>query len=321
VEARKRAFPESEKAADVIAFFRALLKEGGVRVKLGSPVERIVRAGGRIESVEAGGASYSAESYVLATGGLSRPETGSTGDGFRWLRDLGHAVSKPTPTIVPLKAEEAWVKDLAGISIPYAKVSFFFDAGAAEGNEPKRKFSVEGPVLFTHFGLSGPTILNAAGKVQDLLYGGRVIAKVDLAPGKDLATLDRALTALFDANKNKALKNVFKEFAPAGMSDTLLSLAWAAPDAKVHSVTREERRRLLDVTKALPLTITGLMGFEKAVVADGGVALEELDMRTMRSARVENLFIVGDLLDITRPSGGYSLQLCWTTGYVAGSNA
>jgi predicted Rossmann fold flavoprotein len=314
VQAKQRAFPESEHARDVVDFFRTQLAEAKVIVKLRAPVEEIRAKSGTIESVVAGGIEYRAPAYVLATGGVSHPETGSTGDGFDWLRDLGHTVIAPTPTIVPLKAKEGWVKDLAGKSVPEAKATFFVNG--------TRKFSATGPILFTHQGLSGPTILNAAGKVSDLLHEGVVTVEIDMFPKTDLGILDRELRDYFDTSKNKSLKNAFRGFAPNGLSDVLLArLPEIDPETKTHSVTKEQRRLLAELLKGLMLTITGLLGFEKAVVADGGIPLTEIDMRTMRSLKIENLHVVGDLLHISRPSGGYSLQLCWTTGFIAGTNA
>lgn len=312
VEARKRAFPQSERARDVVDFFRTFLKEGGVEVKLRAPVTKIKRKGGRIDAIEADGVVYQADAYIFATGGLSRPETGSTGDGFTWLADLGHTVEKPTPTIVPLKAKESWLKDAAGVSIPDAKLTYYVDG--------VRSFSRTGPLLFTHTGISGPVVLNSSGKVAGLFEEGDVTARIDLFPKLDLGILDRMLVAYFEGHKNKTLSNALKGYLPAGMSDIVLGLL---PDneagTKVHSLTKEGRRTLVELLKGLPLTITGLMGFDKAVVADGGVVLTEVDMRTMRSTKIENLYILGDLLHISRPSGGYSLQLCWTTGFVAGN--
>lgn len=312
VQAKKRAFPKSEKAKDVVEFFRKQLAAGKVVVKLRAPVQEIKTKSGKIESVIAGGIEYRADSYILATGGVSHPETGSTGDGFDWLRTLGHTVIAPTPTIVPLKAKESWVKDLAGKSVE-AKVTFLTNG--------VRKFSIAGPILFTHNGLSGPTILNAASKVGDLLYEGEVAAQIDMFPKTDLGILDRQLRDHFDTSKNKDIKNALKGFAPSGVSDVIGYLSGIDPDTKTHSVTKEQRRALVELLKALPLTITGLLGFEKAVVADGGVPLTEIDMKTMRSQKIENLHVIGDLLHISRPSGGYSLQLCWTTGFVAGTNS
>ena len=318
VEANNRAFPKSEKAADVVRVLEEYLKKGGVEVRKGAGVKSLELADGKIEKVIVNdgrvASELSADSYILATGGLSHSETGSTGDGFEWLRTLGHSVAQPTPTIVPLKTREKWTHELSGVTVPSAKISFFVNG--------KRKFSKIGNILFTHFGISGPTILNSAGQVADLLEESSVTALIDLQPAMDLGILDRHITKVFDENKNKQLKNVFKEIVPAGTTDVLLSLlASIDPEGKVHSVTKEDRRAIARLLKELPLTIVGLMGFERAVVADGGLALTEVDVRTMRSKKFENLFVTGDLLHITRPSGGYSLQLCWTTGFVAGNNA
>lgn len=314
VEARKRAFPQSEKAPDVVRTLVSYVREGKVDVRLGTPVRQVVVANGKVEKIIASGGEFFADSYIFATGGVSHPETGSTGDGFGWLRALGHTVEEPTPTIVPLKAKDAWIRSLAGKSLPNAKITFYL------GTE--KKFSSTGTILLTHFGLSGPTILNNAGKVADLLHEGRVTATIDLFPALNIGELDTKFREHLDAHKNKLLKNVAHEFLPPGTVDALLALAPDVdPEKKAHSVTKEERRALVDMAKGLPVSISGLMGFDRAVVADGGVRLNEIDMRTMRSLRSPNLLVIGDLLHIQRPSGGYSLQLCWTTGYVAGSNA
>lgn len=312
VEARKRAFPQSERAQDVVMTLQKYLAEGKVEVLPGAKVSGIKVSNGIIEKVLVGRTEYRAESYILATGGVSHPETGSTGDGFSWLRELGHTVKAPTPTIVPLKVSDGWVHALAGKKLPGARITFY------QGD--KKAFKSEGDILLTHFGLSGPTILNSAGKVADLLHEGPVTATIDLFPAHNIGELDTHIREHLDAHKNKLLRNVALEFLPPGTATVLLARAEGVdPEKKAHSITKEERRILVDTFKALPVSIEGLMGYDRAVVADGGVPLNEIDMRTMRSLRVSNLFVVGDLLHVTRPSGGYSLQLCWTTGYVAGS--
>ena len=315
VQARKRAFPHTEKASDVCTALREYMKKGGVTLKLGTAVKKILADDGRIAGVLAGGLTYTAENYVLATGGMSHPETGSTGDGFGWLSSVGHRVKDPTPTIVPLAVAESWVHALSGASLSFMKITFFL--------EGKKQFSKTGKVLFTHFGLSGPLILNSAAQVGDLLYTGAVTATIDAYPHTDIGALDTQITKIFDANKNKMLKNMFKEVVPDGIAVGVQMLLSNKIDfeTKVHSITKAERRMIVDTLKALPLTITGLMGFDRAVVADGGVTLEEIDTKTMRSKKYSNLFVTGDLLNIRRPSGGFSLQICWTTGYIAGSNA
>lgn len=314
VEGRKRAFPVSQSAEDVTAALYKYVKAQGADIRTGLPVARVSVSGGSIKSVLMGGKEYSADSYVFATGGVSHPETGSTGDGFRWLADAGHTVTDPTPTIVPIKVKDAWVKSLAGITIPDMKMTVYVNGA--------KRFAIKGNVLMTHFGLSGPLILNNAGKISDLMQEGEVTASIDAYPAVDLGILDKQIAGVFDENKNKELRNVFRQIAPAGTADALLSLLPNIDrDKRVHSVTKEERRRIAELLKALPVTISGLMGLSRAVVADGGVSLTEVDMKTMRSKACPNLFIIGDLLNIKRPTGGYSLQLCWTTGYVAGMNA
>jgi predicted Rossmann fold flavoprotein len=313
VQARKRAFPHTEKALDVFRALERYITEGKVTVKTNSPVMRIVHDEGRITSIHSKTGEYTAKSYIFATGGVSHPETGSTGDGFGWLKDLGHTVATPTPNIVPLATLESWSHKLAGVSLSFMKIAFFVDG--------KRQFSKLGKVLFTHFGLSGPLILNSASKVGDLLHTGIVTATIDCFPDTEIGDVDRKLINLFEKNKNKMAKTALKELLPLGTADAILSIAPFDPETKVHSVSKEHRRAFAHLIKALPVTVTGLMGYDRAVVADGGVTLTEIDTKTMRSKKIENLFILGDLLHINRPSGGYSLQLCWTSGWVAGSNA
>lgn len=314
VQARKRAFPQTERSIDVFNVMEKFIREHKVVVKTDSQVNQIKAQNGAVQAVMVGSTEYTAKSFIIATGGLSHPETGSTGDGFKWLEKIGHTTQAPTPTIVPLRVQEKWVKDLSGTSLSFMKITFFVDG--------VKKFSKTGKVLFTHFGLSGPLILNSASKVSELLKEGVVTATIDAYPDTDLGPLEEKIIKIFDANKNKMLKNILIECVPDGMSEAILSLLKDIQgDTKVHSVTKDERKVLVRLLKALPLTITGLMGYDRAVVADGGVTLKEIDTKTMRSTLYKNLFITGDLLHINRPSGGFSLQLCWTTGYVAGLNA
>ncbi|MBP6931133.1 MAG: NAD(P)/FAD-dependent oxidoreductase [Candidatus Pacebacteria bacterium] len=314
VQARKRAFPHTEKAVDVLNVMEKEVKKLNIHLVMGNAVRNIIHTESRIKKVETAKGSYSAESFIISTGGLSHPETGSTGDGFNFLRDLGHKVKNPTPTIVPLAVVDNWVKELAGVSVDLMKITFYLD--------DKKSFSKKGKILFTHFGLSGPLILNSSAQVQELLYDGIVTAKIDLYPDHDIAMLDKKILKIFDENKNKNFGTIFKLIAPEGMHKSLHSLfTYIDFDTKVHSVSKEDRRKIIDTLKALPIEIEGLMGYERAVVADGGVTLTEIDMKTMNSKIIKNLFVTGDLLDINRRSGGFSLQLCWTTGYVAGKNA
>ncbi|MCH7529826.1 aminoacetone oxidase family FAD-binding enzyme [Patescibacteria group bacterium] len=314
VQARKRAFPETEKAEDVLKILERYVRDGNVVVKTGTPVMKILKTKNEIIGVVSDKDTFRATNYLFATGGVSHPETGSTGDGLKWLKKLGHTALQSTPTIVPLSVKESWSKKISGVSLSFMKITFFV--------EGKKAFSETGKVLFTHFGLSGPLILNNAHKVADLLHDGIVTATIDAYPDTDLGSLEKSIIAVFDKNKNKSFNNIVKEFIPHGTLKGILPLFEENFDTtkKVHSVTKEERKHIVHTLKALPLTINGLMGFDRAVVADGGIVLEEIDMRTMRSKKISNLFLTGDLLSINRPSGGFSLQLCWSTGYVVGNN-
>lgn len=336
VEGNNRAFPKSQKALDVVNAMISELKRLSVEIKTNSPVEKVlfeeIKIGesdnkigvfkNKISGVVVAGKTYSAHNYIFSTGGVSHPETGSTGDGFGWLRQVGHTVKNPTPTIVPISTSDKWSHILSGISLENMKITFYLEK---IGELPVKQFSKKGKVLFTHFGLSGPLILNSANLIWDLLQEGSVIAKIDCYPDFDIGALDEKITHIFDQNKNKMLKNVLKEIVPTGIAPGIAFLLQEDKnnivdlETKVHSVKKDDRRKIVNLLKGLPINVTGLMDFGRAVVADGGVNLDEIDMKNMRSKICENLFVTGDLLDIRRPSGGYSLQLCWTTGFVAGS--
>jgi predicted Rossmann fold flavoprotein len=314
VEAGQRVFSQTEKASDVVQTLLAYMQQGKVKIQTKAEVRNIIGEQGQIKGVVVGKETLIAKSYILATGGKSHPETGSTGDGFQWLINLGHTIQTPTPTIVPLAVSDAWVKSLSGISLDNVKITFFVNK--------KKQLTLKGRILCTHFGLSGPLILNAAGKVGDMLRIGAVTAAIDVFPQFDLGSLDHHIIETLNQNKNKTFVNVFRRLVPVGTYAALLALLPVAMlKKKVHSMSKEERKTLGHLLKTLPVTIIGLMGFEWAVVTDGGLPVSEVEGKTLRSRKYANLFVTGDLLHISRPSGGYSLQLCWTTGYVAGSNA
>lgn len=311
IQENKRVFPKTEKAIDVFKVLKKYLNQGNVEIRTNIRVMRLIAKQRRIEKVITANSEFFGKNLILASGGLSHPETGATGDGFRFLKELGHTVSNPTPNIVPLAVSEAWIKSLAGVTLKDVKITFFVNN--------QKSFSLKGDILATHFGISGPMILNSATKVADLLEEGRVTAQIDIFPQLDSGALDKHITNIFDGNKNKILKNVLRGIVPAATSSVILSICQGInPETKIHSVKSEQRKKLGQILKVLPLTISGLMGFNRAVTADGGVTLKEIDTKTMRSLLFENLYVTGDLLDINRPSGGYSLQLCWTSGYVAG---
>jgi len=314
IEAGNRVFPKSQNALDVVSFLADYMRRGNVEVRTQHTVSGVKMKDGNIESISCGQEVLIADEYIFATGGVSHPETGSTGDGYKWLKQLGHTIVTPTPSLVPLQVKERWAKELSGISLEDMKITFFVDG--------KKEFKLNGRLLFTHFGVSGPLIINCASKVSKLLPTGIVTAQIDMFPRVDFGDLERQIISIFDINKNKTLKNMVGELVPAGMAKGILILLSSQMDVevKVHSVTKDNRKKIVNLFKALPITITGLMGLDRAIVADGGLPLTEVDMKTMRSNKVNNLFVTGDLLHINRPSGGFSLQLCWSTGYVAGSS-
>lgn len=309
VEARNRAFPNTQKAMDVYKVIEKYCKDCEIRTD--QQVVKIHSDKGMITSVDTKTGKYIADNYLIATGGTSHPETGSTGDGFKWLKKLGHTVNNPSPDVVPLKVKDKWVKELSGTSLSFMKITFFVNN--------KKAFSEKGKILFTHFGLSGPLILNSAKKVRDLMYEGTVTAKIDCYPDTDLGMLDKKILKIFEDNKNKEYKNVVKDIVPEGMHNTLIGFHIVKDvHTKVHSISKEERKEIVNILKNMPLEIEGLMGMDRAVISDGGVPLTEVDTKTMKSKVIGNLYLTGDILHVNRPSGGYSLQLCWTTGYVAG---
>ncbi|OGG86051.1 hypothetical protein A2392_01120 [Candidatus Kaiserbacteria bacterium RIFOXYB1_FULL_46_14] len=318
VEARKRAFPMSQKATDVTEAMRKYILTYNVELKRSTKASGFTQTDGKISGIKTNNGTYSADSYVLSTGGLSHQETGSTGEGLEWLKELGYKILKPNPNIVPLTVDEEWVKKLSGTSLSFMKITFGPSLSKKEG-----KFSRTGKILFTHFGLSGPLILNSANLVKKLLdKHGTLEAKIDMYPDTETGTLQQRVLAVFERNKNKLVRNVLSEITPAGMDKALINiLPPEFLEEKVHSVNKAERQTLVDLLKSMPVTITGTMGMDWAVISDGGIDLTQVDTKTMRSKLHPNLFFTGDVLNINRPSGGFSLQLCWTTGTVAGMNA
>ncbi|PCI29418.1 aminoacetone oxidase family FAD-binding enzyme [Candidatus Wolfebacteria bacterium] len=314
IEPGNRAFPKTEKALDVFKVMEKYIDHKNITVLKNCSVEKIsvAKQKGVVNSVETNKGIYVADNYIIATGGTSHPETGSTGDGFGWLEKIGHSVHTTSPNIVPLKVRDKWVKSLSGTSLSDIKITFSVNN--------KRIFSRTGKILFTHFGISGPLILNSAHRVSDMLHEGIVTATIDTYPKIDIGVLEKNILGIFDENKNKSFKNIIKQIAPNGLTQTILDLNIIKdPEVKVHSVSKEQRKELANALKSLSMQIVDLMGMDRAVVSGGGIPLEEIDTKTMRSKIFSNLYLTGDILHINRPSGGYSLQLCWTTGHVAGT--
>ncbi len=314
-EAEGRMFPVTHKARSVYEALVAYCKKHGVVVETSSAVSSIVkdRESGLIVITRADNAKIHAKSCILATGGTSRPETGSTGEGFAWLKALGLMVADNNAALVPLALYDLWAKKIAGIALKDIKLTVYQD-GVKQRTE-------KGKLLFTHVGISGPTVLNMSRDIGELLQYGEVVVMLDLLPALDYAMLKEKLQALLIEQSNKKLKNALGQLIPAALVPAILELSGISGDTPNHSIRHEERIKLIELLKSVPMRVKGLLGKDKAVVSSGGVVPEEINFKTMESRKVPGLYIVGDMINIDRPSGGYSLQLCWTTSFVAGNSA
>lgn len=317
VENELRTFPASNTAQSVLNVLVDYIKKHNVTILSNSEVADLITTetngtkeitGVRLKNNKA----LKARSIVLATGGTSRPETGSTGDGYIWLKRIGHTVIDPKPSLVPVVLRDKWVSKLAGTSLTDVKISLF-------QNNTKQQ-SVKGKILFTHVGVSGPTILNLSKDIGELLKYGAVIISLDILPKFDHGTLNARLQDLFKKNDKKQFKNSLSDIIPSSIAPIIIELSGIDPEVQCNKITREQRIALIDLMKNIPLNVHKLLGADKAVITSGGVILEEVDFKTMSSRKYPNLYLIGDILNIDRPSGGYSLQLCWTTGHVAGNS-
>jgi predicted Rossmann fold flavoprotein len=317
-----RMFPISNTAQSVYDVLYAYMKKYGVTIRKSSVVNNLSRNKdtGMITVHTKSGNDLQTKACIVATGGTSRPETGSTGEGFTWLKKLGHTIVQSDVALVPIALNDTWVKKVSGVVVQDVKLTTF--QTYHEGNQKKliKQESYKGKVLFAHFGISGPTVLNMSKDVGELIKYGEVVITLDLFPQVDVSTLRQRLQTVLVEESNKKIRNVLKHFVPAALVTTVLELAHIDGQTFCHSVRSEERIELTKVMKAIPLHVKGLLGKDKAVVSSGGVALPEVDFKTMESRIIPNLYLVGDVLNIDRPSGGYSLQLCWTTGFVAGEH-
>lgn len=313
VENFGRVFPKSDKAESVFNVLVDYIKNGKVEIKTGAEVTGFEKEEGKIICVNLKNKEkIFAENFVLATGGKSRPETGSTGDGFVWLKKIGHMVVDPEPSLVPIETKDDWVKQMQGITLNDIKITVF------QNNQ--KQDSKTGRILFTHFGLSGPTILNMSKDIGELLKYGEVEISLDVTPKMAHDQLNKALQESFEKNATKKIKNSLSEIIPKGLIEKVLKNSEINKEKICNSVTRDERMKLIKNIKDLRCSVKKLLGEDKAIITSGGVILEEIDFKTMQSKLYPNLYLVGDILNIDRPSGGYSLQLCWTTGFVAGDS-
>ena len=305
VEGRKRAFPKTQKAEDVTEVMAKYIKKNNVEIKLGEKVTNMTKDVDGNFVIETKSQTYVGKKVALASG--------IGGEGVAILEKLGHTVKEPNPNLVPLTTSAEWVHALSGVTLSFMTIRF--------RQNGKNALKKTGKILFTHFGVSGPLILNSSFEVKKLLDKGAVTASIDMFPDTEENDLDTRVVKLFDRNKNKLLKNILHEMMNKSLAEQILNLPDInLADREANAITKEERKALVKKMKDLTFPITGTLGFEKALIADGGVALTEVNFTNMTSKLHPNLYLLGDVLDINRPSGGFSLQLCWTTGWVAGND-
>jgi predicted Rossmann fold flavoprotein len=310
VERGKRVFPASDKASDVLEILLSFLKKNKVKIINNCSVTKLIKKGKRVEKIATSRGDISAEQYILSSGGLAYPSTGSSGSGYKWAKELGHKIIKPSPALVPLKVKEPWIKDLQGLSLRNVQITVY--------QNHKKQDERFGEALFTHEGMSGPIILDMSKKIGELLKTGPVKLRIDLKPALEYPKLDARIQRDFKEKSNKMFRNSLDDLLPKLLIPVIIDLSGIDPEKKCHSITKEERNKLLHLLKELAVQVTSILGFDRAVVTSGGVDLKEIDPRTMRSKLIDNLYFAGEILDLDAPTGGYNLQMCWSTGYLAG---
>ena len=312
VQRGRRVFPASEKASDVTRALTGLLSRRGVSVRLGAEAASLALSSGRVSGVRlADGSILPADAVILATGGFSYPATGSTGDGYRMAASLGHSVTDPSPVLVGLETEETWPADLQGISLKNVTLTL--------REKKKILFQELGEMLFTHFGVSGPLALTASCHLPADLSKAELL--LDLKPGLDPEQLDARLRRDFQAAGRRQLRHVLPGLLPARLAELFPAFCGFPPDLNCNQVTSPQRETLVRTLKALPLHIASPRPVAEAVVTRGGVSVREVDPRSMASKLVPGLFFAGELLDVDAHTGGYNLQIAWSTGALAGAHA
>ena len=315
-ERGERVFPASDKASDVTNTLARELARLGVAVRLNARVAHLLAENGRAVGVKMeNGEEIKADAVVLATGGMSYPSTGSTGDGYRLAKEAGHTLAAPAPALTPIETVETWPYALSGLSLRNVRLSAY----AAGTRKEKRLFSEQGEMLFTHFGVSGPLVLTLSSLLPDDLSGVRL--SIDLKPALEEKTLDARMVRDLREFSRKQLITVMDGLAPHNLALTLLSLAGLSPAMPCNALTHEQRRALLGLFKALPLTPLKLRGFSEAIVTRGGVNVREVNPSTMESKCLPGLYFAGEMLDVDAATGGFNLQIAFSTGALAGKSA
>lgn len=328
-ERGNRIFPVSDHSSDVINTLQRALKKAGVEVKLYTEVEKIfceerpdaeeldkkephqIVKGVQLKSgLVDGKKTVMADAVIVATGGFSYQATGSTGDGYRFAREAGHTVTEIHPALVPFNTKEDYVKEMQGLALKNVTVRIF--------DGKKKLYEDFGEMLFTHFGVSGPLLLSASAMIAPKFTSKELQMEIDLKPALDAEQLDKRILKDFEEAKNKQFKNSIGKLFPAKMIPVILELSEIDPDKKVNEITKEERISFVKLMKAFPVTLNGLRDFREAIITKGGVKVGEINPSTMESKKVKNLYFCGEVLDLDALTGGYNLQIAWSTGHLAG---
>ena len=310
VERGKRVFPVSDKAADVSEALKKYMKKNGVKLHLEKGVKDIIIENDKIKGIVTDdGKELDFDAVIVATGGLSYPTTGSTGDGYKFAKKAGHSVSKLMPSLVPLKSDDWICPELMGLSLKNSAI-------VIKNGKGKTIYKDFGEMLFTHFGVSGPMVLSAS---RHLLgwFNENITMYIDMKPALDMKALDNRLLRDFEKYINKDLRNALNDILPQKMIPVIIRLSGIDETKKIHDITKEERKRMEELIKGLPVHITGTAGFDMAVVTSGGVNTDEIDPSTMESRKIKGLFFAGEVIDVDAYTGGFNLQIAFSTGYTA----
>ena len=315
VERGNRVFPQSDHSSDIIRALERELKKAGAKVHLHTTVKEIVKKP-EAEKVTGvileDGTFMEGDAVIVATGGFSYQSTGSTGDGYRFARELGLKVTDISPSLVPLKTKEDYIPKLQGLSLK--------NTGLTIKNGKKVLYEDFGEMMFTHFGVTGPMILSASAHIGTKLAkaeNGDLCAYLDLKPALTKEQLDARILREFETGQNKQFKNVIGVLFPSSLTPVMLELGGIPAEKKIHDISREERQHFVDLVKAFPFTITGMGEFKEAIITKGGVSVKEINPGTMESKKISGLYFAGEVLDLDAVTGGYNLQIAWSTAYLA----
>lgn len=314
-ERGNRVFPVSDKSSDVIFALERVMKSLHVEIHLNEPVKDLICEDGRCKGIllENSGKRVMADAVIVATGGISYPATGSTGDGYRFAKEAGHTVTSLSPALVPFLCAEEDVRSLQGLSLKNIEVTVY--------DEKKVLWKEFGEMLFTHFGVSGPVVLSASSYAAKRIKFHPLRMDIDLKPALSREQLDARILRDFDEVKNKQFKNSLTKLFPAKLIPVIVERSGIDPDKQVNEVTVKERARLVELTKAFQVTLTGLRGYNEAIITQGGISVKEVDPSTMESKKMPGLYFAGEVLDLDGVTGGFNLQIAWSTGMLAGRSA